>query len=80
MNETADVGLALIQLLLLVALAPTHFYILLATFVLQLNILRLTSGSTTVEALNSFVRNCPTLLRDWLKEVLAIRTFSHPNR
>jgi hypothetical protein len=59
---------------LLVLLTPTHFYILLATFLLQLYVLHLASGSTTVEAVGRFVRDSPMLLQDWLKDVFAVRT------
>lgn len=62
------------QAALLVILAPTHFYILLTTFVLQLHVLHLASGSTTLEALHRFVRNSPTLLGDWFKDLVAVRT------
>jgi hypothetical protein len=61
---------------LYVILVPTHFYVLLATFVLQLHLLHLASGLTTGEALNRFVRNSPMLVRDWLRDLLAPGTVS----
>jgi hypothetical protein len=63
-----------------VILMPTHFYILLATFLLQLYVLRLASGSTTLEALRRFVLNAPTLLQDWLRDLFAMRTVARHER
>jgi hypothetical protein len=65
---------------LFVIVVPTHFYILLATFVLQLHLLRLASGRTTFEAIRRFLRNSPMLLRDWLMDLLAARTLSRQER
>jgi Glycosyltransferase family 87 len=68
------------QAALFVILVPTHFYILLATFGLQLHLLHLASGSTTRDALDRFVRNSPMLVGDWLTDLLAARTVSRDGR
>jgi hypothetical protein len=65
---------------LFVILVPTHFYILLGTFVLQLHVLHLASGSTTRDAVDRFVRNSPMLLGDWLRDLLAVRPVSRYER
>jgi hypothetical protein len=65
-----------LQSALIVILAPTHFYILLATFVLQLHVLHLASGRPTFQTLGRFLRNSPTLVGEWLKDLLAVRTFA----
>jgi hypothetical protein len=67
-----------VQSALLVVLAPTHFYVLLATFALQLHVLHILSGSTTAQALRRFLRNWPTLLQAWLRDSLGLRvSLSH---
>jgi hypothetical protein len=64
------------QTLLLVLLLPTHFYILLATFVLQIYVLRLASGHTIGESMSRLVREGPMIVADCFKELLAVRRFS----
>lgn len=63
-----------------VVLTPTHFYILLVTFVLQLHILHLESGVTTFEAARRFVLNSPMLVGDWLKDLVALRAPKAPSQ
>jgi hypothetical protein len=65
-----------LQTVVLVLLAPTHFYILLATFVLQLYVLRLASGHTTSESMSRLVREGPMLVVDCFKELFAVRRYS----
>jgi hypothetical protein len=65
-----------LQTLLLVVLAPTHFYILLGTFVLQLYVLRLASGHTISESISRLLRDGPMIVADCFKELLAVRRFS----
>jgi hypothetical protein len=62
------------QSALLVFLAPTHFYILLATFLLQVYVLRLESGTSVIAAVQRFVRNSPMLIADLLKDLVGVRT------
>jgi hypothetical protein len=61
------------QSALIVVLAPTHFYILLCAFLLQLHVLHLISGNTTFESARRFVWNSPTLVVEWLKDLFAMR-------
>jgi Glycosyltransferase family 87 len=65
-----------LQTVLLVLLAPTHFYILLGTFALQLYVLRLASGHKTSESMSHLVKNGPMLVVDCFKELFAVRRFS----
>ncbi len=65
-----------VQTVLLVLLAPTHFYILLATFLLQLYVLRLVSGHATSVSMSRLVREGPALVVDCFKELLAVRRLS----
>jgi hypothetical protein len=62
-----------LQTVALVLLAPTHFYILLATFVLQLYFIRLASGRPTSESLSRLVREGPMLVVDCFKDLFAVR-------
>jgi hypothetical protein len=64
------------QVVLLTVFSPTHFYILLATFLLQLHILSLISGTTTLTALQRFARDSPMLVRDWLRDLFAVRSIA----
>jgi hypothetical protein len=61
------------QSALIVLLAPTHFYILLATFVLQVYVLTIESGSSLMTAVSRFVRTSPTLVGDLLKDLFTGR-------
>ena len=58
-----------VQTVFLVILAPTHFYILLATFVLQLFLLRVASGQTTAVSMSRLVREGPRLVVDCITEM-----------
>lgn len=57
-----------------VLLTPTHFYILLATFILQLHLLHLLAGTSVIRSVQHFVRNFPILLWDWMKDVAKLGT------
>jgi hypothetical protein len=59
-----------LQTVLLVLLAPTHFYILLTTLLLQLYVLRLASGRTTSKSMARLVHEGPALVVDCLKEMV----------
>jgi hypothetical protein len=63
-----------LQAPLRVLLGPTHFYILLATFVLQLYVLNLSAGSTTLASVQRFVLNSPTLVVEWFRDAFAFVT------
>jgi hypothetical protein len=59
------------QTVLLVMTAPTRFYILLGTFLLQLYILSLVSGRRISASMGRLVREGPMLATDCIKELLA---------
>jgi hypothetical protein len=63
-----------LQTALIVLLAPTHFYILLGTFALQVYVLRHESGRPLLESVGRFVRNSPALVGEWFKDFAALRT------
>jgi hypothetical protein len=64
---------------LFVTLAPTHFYILLGTFALQLHVLALASSRPTVVAVRRFIRDCPVLAWEWFKDLeIALKLSGRP--
>jgi len=65
-----------VQTLFLVVLSPTHFYILLGTFLLQLYVLRLVSGRKTSASMSRLVREGPMLAAGCVKELFAMGALS----
>ncbi|HEX8966527.1 MAG TPA: glycosyltransferase family 87 protein, partial [Chloroflexota bacterium] len=55
---------------LFVSLAPGHFYILLATFALQLYVLGIASNTSFGVAVRNFTRHAPLLAQEWLTDAL----------
>ena len=62
-----------LQSALIVFLAPTHFYILLFTFVLQVYVLRLEAKEPLLTSVRRFVMNSPRLVGELLKDLFTLR-------